>query len=166
MDKISPQNYDEEDDEGFNINFGKYIETLVRQWQWIIACALGLGIIAFVYVTIVNHLNPSYRAVALVASTATSSNVNFGSAITSVTDLQLSQANGNIHYDWGPTRLQSFVSQVQNGAIAEQVLVEVGPIFDKKGNRITAAAILGTVKGELIKNTDTTPITLLALRAS
>ncbi len=147
-------------DDGLNIDFGKYIETLVRQWQWIVLCALVLGLLAIISVPVLNHLYPTYRAVALVASTATSSNVNFSSTTTSSSDNQSAEALGNIHYDWGPTRLQSFVSQVQNGAIAEQVISELGPLRDKKGNIITAAELLNLVKGDLIKNTDTIRITV------
>ena len=150
-------------DEEINFDFGKYIETLVRQWQWIAACALGLGILALAVSVIINHTSPSYKAVALVASAQTVSDVNFGSAITSSSDVQLAQAaaaGAQYFYDRA-ARLQSFVSQVQNGAVAEQVLEELGPRLDnKKGEPTTAAALLGMVSADLIPKTDTIQISV------
>jgi len=150
-------------DEEINFDFGKYIETLVRQWQWIAACALGLGILALAYSLFINLASPSYKAVALVASAQTVSDVNFGSAITSTSDVQLAQtAAGGAQYFYDrAARLQSFVSQVQNGAVAEQVLEELGPRLDnKKGEPTTAAALLGMVSADLIPKTDTIQISV------
>ena len=150
-------------DEEINFDFGKYIETLVRQWQWIAACALGLGILALAYSLFINLASPSYQAVALVASAQTVSDVNFGSAITSTSDVQLAQtAAGGAQYFYDrAARLQSFVSQVQNGAVAEQVLEELGPRLDnKKGEPTTAAALLGMVSADLIPKTDTIQISV------
>jgi len=150
-------------DEEINFDFGKYIETLVRQWQWIAACALGLGILALAYSLFINLASPSYKAVALVASAQTVSDVNFGSAITSTSDVQLAQtaaAGAQYFYDRA-ARLQSFVSQVQNGAVAQQVLEELGPRLDnKKGEPTTAAALLGMVSADLIPKTDTIQISV------
>ena len=150
-------------DEEINFDFGKYIETVVRQWQWIAACALGLGILALAYSLFINLASPSYKAVALVASAQTVSDVNFGSAITSTSDVQLAQtAAGGAQYFYDrAARLQSFVSQVQNGAVAEQVLEELGPRLDnKKGEPTTAAALLGMVSADLIPKTDTIQISV------
>ncbi|PIZ25717.1 MAG: hypothetical protein COY47_04430, partial [Chloroflexi bacterium CG_4_10_14_0_8_um_filter_57_5] len=150
-------------DEEINFDFGKYIETLLRQWQWIAACALGLGIIALAFSLFINLASPSYKAVALVASAQTVSDVNFGSAITSASDVQLAQtAAGGAQYFYDrAARLQSFVSQVQNGAVAEQVLEELGPRLDnKKGEPTTAAALLGMVSADLIPKTDTIQISV------
>jgi capsular polysaccharide biosynthesis protein len=147
-------------DEGNRIDFGKYIETLIRQWQLIVMCALGLGILAFVISKFINHFSPSYQAVALVASAQTESSVNFGSDITSATDVQLAQAAGSTFYDRA-TRLQSFVSQAQNGAVAEQVLQELGSVLiDKKGKPIAASDLLGMVDAGLIPKTDTIQISV------
>jgi uncharacterized protein involved in exopolysaccharide biosynthesis len=134
-------------DEEIKIDFGKYIETLVRQWQWIAACALGLGILALAYSLFTNRTSPpSYKAVALVSSAKTESNVDLGSAITSVSDTNLAFYNRN-------ARLQSFVLLVQNGTVAEQVLAEIGPRL--KENERTPADLLGMVSARLIPSTDT-----------
>jgi uncharacterized protein involved in exopolysaccharide biosynthesis len=150
-------------DDEIKIDFGKYIETLVRQWQWIAACALGLGILALAFSLFIKLTSPpSYEAVALVSSAKTESSVNFGSAITSSSDIALAAATGNaqILYDRA-ARLQSFVSLVQNGAVAEQVLAEVGPkLNNSNGEPITTTALLHMVSAELIPKTDTIQISV------
>jgi len=144
-------------DEEIKIDFGKYIETLLRQWQWIAACTLGLGILALAYSLFTNRKSPpSYRAVALVASVKTESNVNFGSAITTSTS-EADVVNAQYFYD-RKARLQSFVSLVQNGAVAEKVLAEIGPRL--KENERTTAALLGMVSADLIPSTDTIQISV------
>jgi len=151
------------DDDEIQIDFGKYIETLVRQWQWIVACALGLGILALALSLLINLASPSYRAVVLVSSSQTQTNVNFGSAITSTSDIQSAQAaaaGAQYLYD-RKARLQSFVSLAQNGAVAEQVLEELGPkLNNKKGEPTTAAALLRMVSADLISSTDTIQISV------
>jgi len=151
--KLSPTN-----DDVIKIDLGKLIETLLRQWQWIGVCALGLGILATVVSLLINLVAPSYRAVALVSSAQTVSNVNFGSAITSTSETQLaSAANAGAQYFYDRTaRLQSYVSLVQNGAVVEQVLAEVGPKLNK--NDQTTAALLRMVDGKQIQNTDSIQI--------
>jgi len=147
-------------DDEIKIDLGKYIETLVRQWQWIAASALGLGILALAFSLLINLASPSYRAVALVSSSQTQTNVNFGSAITSTSDIQSAQAaaaGAQYLYD-RKARLQSFVSLAQNGAVAQQVLTEVGPRL--KEEERTTADLLRMVSAELISNTDTIQISV------
>jgi len=150
-------------DDEIKIDLGKYIETLVRQWQWIAACALGLGILVAAVSLLINLASPSYRAVALVASARTVSNVNFGSAITSQSETDLAAAataGAQYLYD-RKARLQSFVSLVQNGAVAEQVLEELGPkLNNKKGEPTTAAELLRMVSADLVPETDTIQISV------
>ena len=150
-------------DDEIKIDLGKYIETLVRQWQWIAASALGLGILALAFSLLINLASPSYRAVALVASARTVSNVNFGSAITSQSETDLAAAataGAQYLYD-RKARLQSFVSLVQNGAVAEQVLEELGPkLNNKKGEPTTAAELLRMVSADLVPETDTIQISV------
>jgi len=150
-------------DEEIKIDFGKYIETLVRQWQWIAACALGLGILVLAYSLFINLASPSYEAVALIASAKTGTDVDFGSAITSTSDVELAKAaaaGAQYFYD-RKARLESFVALVQNGAVAQQVLEEVGPkLNNKKGEPITTTALLRMVSADLIPKTDTIRISV------
>ncbi len=146
-------------DDEIIIDFGKLIETLVRQWQWIVACAMVLGILALAYSLFKNFTaSPSYEAVALVSSVKSLSNVNYGTAITTTTDATLAGTQSLID---SAARLQSFVSLVQNGAVAQQVLEELGPKLNNiNGEPITVAALLGKVSGSLIESTDTIQITV------
>ena len=161
MAKKSSPIYDDEiiSDEGFKIDLGKYIEILIRQWQWIAACTLGLGLLAFAYASLVNRLSPSYEAVALVASAQTESTVDFGSAITTNTDFQMALDSYYGYDTFRDMRFKSFISQVQNGAIAEQVLSQIGPILvNNKGKPITSADLTNYVSADLIPKTDTIQI--------
>ena len=159
MAKKPSSNYDDkiDYDEGLKIDFGKYIETVVRQWGWIAACALVLGILAFAYTLISNHTSPSYTANVLVASLQTASKADFGSTIDTASDIEMAATTGGLFYD-RQTRLQSFVSQIQNGTVADQVLQEIGPIIDSNGKSLTAGDLLGMVSGNLIPKTDTIQI--------
>jgi capsular polysaccharide biosynthesis protein len=149
-----------QEEEGNWINPAKYFEPLVRQWQWILICTLGFGILVFALAYINNHLSPSYRAVALVASAKTAAIADFGSAISSTTDSQMQLTSGNALFD-PQIRLQSFVTQVYNGDIAEQVLQEIGPSLPStKDKQITASDLLGMVSADLIRNTDTIQISV------
>jgi capsular polysaccharide biosynthesis protein len=166
MARKPPPNYAEEIEieEGFTPSMGYYIEPLLRQWQLIAACALGLGVLALAFLLVLRfsrHI-PAYRATVLVASTTSSSSVNFNTAMNSAVDYQVSQSAGNVLYVGSPTRLQSFVSQVQNGAVAEQVLEIIGPMLKNKTEEsLTAQDLLDMVSGELISGTDTIEISVI-----
>ncbi len=150
-------------DDEIKIDFGKYIETLVRQWQWIAVCALVLGILAFAFTLLSKIVSPSYKAVALVSSAQTVSSVNFGSAITSISSVDLAAAStGAAQYLYDrKARLMSFVTLVQNGAVVGQVLEELGPkLNNNRGEPPTAAVLLRTVSADLVPNTDTIQISV------
>jgi uncharacterized protein involved in exopolysaccharide biosynthesis len=142
-------------DDEITINLGKYIETLVRQWQWIAVCALGLGFLALAYSLYTNQTSPSYQAEALVASAKTGYNANFDSAITSEA---AASANTQNFYD-RTARLQSFVALVQNSTVAQKVLDEFATKINKNdGVPISIETLKSMVSAELIPKTDTIQI--------
>ena len=148
------------DVEKFNIDIGKYVETLLRQWQLVAICAVGLGILALLFSLLINLVFPGYKATAVVASSKNVSAVNFGGAITSQSETDVAAAaNAGAQYLYDRTaRLQSYVSLVQNGTIAEQVLAQVGPKLDKKDQ--ATAPLLRMVDANLIPNTDSIQISV------
>jgi capsular polysaccharide biosynthesis protein len=159
--KTSPL-YEEENnsDESIINDIGKYIEPVVRQWQWIAACALGFGILVFCFSRFIMQYSPSYKAIALVASAQTESSVDFGSEIKTISDVQLAaQFYDATIYDRN-TRLQSFIAQVHNAAIAEKVLDEVGPILNNNGDPFTATDLADLVSADLLPKTDTIAISV------
>jgi uncharacterized protein involved in exopolysaccharide biosynthesis len=156
VNKPSQVNNEAEVNDEIRIDLMKYVETLVRQWHWIVACALVLGALVAVITIIVSRINPSYRASALVSSAKTVSSVNFGSAITSQseTDLASAAASGaQALYD-RTARLQSYVVLVKNGDVVDQVLQKVGPKL-KDPEKVDAAALLRMIDAQLVEKTDT-----------
>ncbi len=151
--KTSPV-YDEE----IKIDIGKYVEILVRQWVWILVCALALGVIAGTISFAINRIKPSYESTALVASSKTIADVNFGGAITSQseTDLASSAAAGAQYLYDRKARLQSYVTLVRNGNVAEEVLKQVGG--NLRPEERNSASLLKIVSGALVPNTDSIQI--------
>ncbi len=146
--------------EEIKIDLGKYIETLIRQWAWIIGCALLLGIAAVAVSQGVKLASPTYRATALIASSKTVSVVNFGGAISSQseTDLAAAAASGAQYLYDRKARLQSYVTLVRNGSVAEQVLAQVRQKL--KPEEQNTAALLEMVRGNLVVNTDSIQISV------
>jgi hypothetical protein len=147
--------------EGIVRNLQKYLITLFRQWQWILGCFLLFLIIALAYSFYSSYLRPkTYTAAALVASTQSETSADFGSGIQSASEVQLAQATGSLFYDRG-MRLRSLVLQVQNGAVAEQVMQELGPVLEKPdGEPLNASDLLDMVSGDLLPQTDTIQISV------
>ncbi len=142
------------------IDFGKYIETLVRQWQLIITTALGLGILAVALSLLINQVKPTYQAVALIASTKTQTDVSLGSAIKTTSEETLAkdaQTGAQYFYD-RKARLQSYVTLVQNGDVANKVLAEIGP--ELKNDERSPSVLLQMVDAQLLNSTDTIQITV------
>ncbi len=138
------------DNDEIKIDVGKYVETLLRQWVWILGWALGLGILALAFSLFTKYRDPSYVATAVVSSVKTASDVNFGSDITSLSQTELAAFSDR------KARLQSFVTLVPNGNIAEQVLADISPALREEG--LTVTELLKMVKGSLIANTDSIQI--------
>jgi uncharacterized protein involved in exopolysaccharide biosynthesis len=145
----------EENDEVIKIDLWKYVETLLRQWQWIVICVLGFGALAAGYSLITDKLFPSYHATALVSSAKTVSSVDFGSAITSQSETDIaSRAMTGAQYLYDrDARLQSFVSLVKNGDVAQRVLEEIGQKFGDE--KPSASELMDSINGKLIEKSDT-----------
>lgn len=138
----------------YTIDFGRIIEVLLRQWQWIVVItlifAIGFGAISFA----MNRVStPIYQASVLIASTKMYSTASFGSPIQTVYEEQLGQNAYNLQ-----SRLQSYVQMVKNPWIAQSVLTEIGEKLPE-GQR-SVKYLLSIVSGELIKGTDTLEITV------
>jgi uncharacterized protein involved in exopolysaccharide biosynthesis len=147
-------------EEELKLDFGKYIETFVRQWWFIVACGVMLGFLAVATSLIINRISPSYQAEVLIASTKTQSDVSFGSAIKSVSEADLAteaQTGAQFLYD-RKARLQSFVALVKNGNVAEKVLAVVGSKL--KESERSEAALMRMVSGSMIQSTDTIRISV------
>jgi len=146
---------EEEFDEGFNIDFGKYISTLVRQWQIVVGLAVAFAIIAAIFSIATKLASPAYEAVVLIASTKVESAVSFGSTITTTSD-----SGAQAVYDRA-ARLQSYVALVNNVAVAEKVLAELGPKLNKdKDTELNVSSLMSTVTAVLLDKTDMISITV------
>ena len=132
------------------INLGKYLEILIRQWALILLIALLFVAIA----AGVDRIQPKvYQASVLVASTKITSSVSFGSSIETLSEGQL----GTRVVD-GNARLQSYVQQVKSPRIAEAVIADLGvqlPETDRDPIRL-----IGRVNGSQVAKSDSISITV------
>ncbi len=136
----------------YTIDFGKIIEVLLRQWQWIVIITLVFAIASGVIGVAMNITsNPIYQARVLVASTKMYSTASFGSPIQTVFEEQLGQQAYNLQ-----NRLQSFVQMIENPSIAQDVLDEIGEKLPEQQRSVKY--LLSVVSGNLIKGSDTIEI--------
>jgi uncharacterized protein involved in exopolysaccharide biosynthesis len=140
------------------IDLGKYVIVLFRQWQLIalaaVVCALAAGLGTLL-------LQPTYTATAVVATTKTTSDVSFGSAIQTLSEDQLlanAQPGSNIAAMLvdRKARIQSFVQLVNNAAVAQVVLEKVGNQLPETER--TVSALLNMVEGSLVDKADSIEI--------
>ncbi len=136
------------------INLGKYIETLFRQWRLIFIvpflCALIAGIVSVL-------MPKTYEASVLIASTRNSSEVSFGSEIETLSEDSLLAA-GNSGVIDASSRLQSYAQMIKNPSIAEAVINQIGEKLPSEERDI--ATILEMVGGEVVENSDAVRIKL------
>lgn len=138
-----------QDSDSLYIDLGRYIEVLFRQWQLILGAML-ICVLAAVWIT--TQQPESYQARALVASTKTLTAASFGSLIETLPEEQISGAFNLA------ARLGSYVQLVQNPAIAEDVLAEMGDRLTPGEQDV--GALLRMVSGELAEQSDAIEITV------
>jgi len=136
------------------INLGKYVETLIRQWQVIVSAAL---IAAFVAGAVSLAMPQGYEASVLVASTKFKADISFGSSIQTLTEEELLASGAAAIVD-RKARLQSYVQLVKNPAVAQTVLDELGDRLDE--DELDVTNLLRMVEGDIAANSDSIEITV------
>jgi capsular polysaccharide biosynthesis protein len=106
------------------IDLGKYIEILFRQWRLIIGAVLVCALAAAV---VMIRTPVSYQARVLIPTTKIASSVTFGSTIETLSEGQLPVTLVD-----RKARLQSYVALVSNPLIAERVYEELKGDFGDK----------------------------------
>jgi uncharacterized protein involved in exopolysaccharide biosynthesis len=145
-----------QNDENLEINIGKYIEILVRQWQLIAVClfisAAAAGMAIFI--------KPSnYQARVLVPTTKIASSVTFGSTIETLSEGQLPVTLVD-----RKARLQSYVALVSNPLIAERVYEELKGDF---GDKLPSPeSLIKMVDGAVLTGSDAVEIKVFERRSS
>jgi capsular polysaccharide biosynthesis protein len=134
----------QETDANLEINLGKYIEILFRQWRLIgISLIVCAGIAA-----ILSYLKPSsYEARVIVATTKIASSVTFGSSIETLSEGQLPVTLVD-----RKARLQSYVALVANPTIADKVYDDLKDEFDDKLPQ--PESLLKMVSGSVLTGSD------------
>lgn len=131
-----------------SFEIGRYLETLLRQWQLILGATLICAIVAGVF----TYLQPKvYQARVLIASTNVGSNVSLGSTIETLSEEELGYRLGG-----STARLQSYVQMVKNPYIAKAVLEEIGEELPE--NLRNQNALLQLVGGRLAEKSDSIEI--------
>jgi polysaccharide biosynthesis transport protein len=134
--------------ESLEIDLGKYLEILLRQWALLLGAAIicALAAAAFVIRTPVG-----YQARVLVATTKIASSVTFGSSIETLSEGQLPVTLVD-----RKARLQSYVALVSNPVIAERVYEELKDDF---GDRLPAPeSLIKMVSGSVLTGSDAVEI--------
>jgi capsular polysaccharide biosynthesis protein len=137
-----------QESDGFDLDLGKYIETLIRQWRLILVAALVCAIAAAV---VVLRQPDSYESTVLVVSTKIGSVVTFGSEIET-----LSEGQGYTNVVDRKARLQTFVALVESPVIAERVYEELRAQFGVQAPVVET--LLKMVSGSLLPGSDTIQI--------
>lgn len=142
------------------IDLRKYIEALFR-WWWLIALAALLAGGGALLVSLI--MPPTYEASAGVVLLKSQTEVSLGSGIQTLTDtdLDLSESMRAVTADRIERRLNSMIGMVNNGAIAQQVVDELGDQLDEEERN--PSKLIGRVKGQVFKpeeggNSDTIQI--------
>jgi uncharacterized protein involved in exopolysaccharide biosynthesis len=137
-----------QDSENLNFNIGKFIETLVRQWQVI----FGAVLICVVAAVLANSLEAkTYSARVLVVTTKMTSSVSFETGIETLTEEQLGYRLSS-----SATRLQSFVQIVRTPVVAQKVIEELGDRLDESERDVVK--LMGLVKGNIAPKSDSIEI--------
>ena len=132
------------------LDLGKYIEILLRQWILILGAAIICALVASVFI---RRTPVSYQASVLVATTKITSSVTFGSSIETLSESQLPVTLVD-----RKARLQSYVALVSNTVISEKVYEELKDDF---GDKLPPpATLLKSVTGSALAGSDTVEISV------
>jgi polysaccharide biosynthesis transport protein len=133
------------------IDLGKYLEILFRQWRLIVGAALVCALAAAV---VIIRTPVSYQARVLVPTTKIASSVTFGSTIETLSEGQLPVTLVD-----RKARLQSYVALVSNPLIAERVYEElIGEFGDKLSS---PESLIRMVDGAVLTGSDAVEIKVL-----
>jgi capsular polysaccharide biosynthesis protein len=133
------------------IDLGKYLEILFRQWRLIVGAALVCALAAAV---VIIRTPVSYQARVLVPTTKIASSVTFGSTIETLSEGQLPVTLVD-----RKARLQSYVALVSNPLIAELVYEElIGEFGDKLSS---PESLIRMVDGAVLTGSDAVEIKVL-----
>lgn len=130
------------------IDLQKILRSLIARWKLVVMTPLFLMIIVLITLLV---SPPPYAASARIAVIKAETQVGFGSNIKTITESDLALA-GLAQASAKEARLQSLVSLVINGAIAEKVIAQLGDKLQAE-DRIPAQ-LIRKVKGELVTGGD------------
>lgn len=137
-----------DDTDVIEINLGKYLEVLIRQWQLI----AGLTAVFVAVTAAITFLQPkTYEARAMVATTKLASTVSFESGIETLSEEQLGYRPGG-----SAPRLQSYVLMVKNPVIAQRVIEALGNELPE--DERDPLVLMGKVNGNVASNSDSIEI--------
>jgi uncharacterized protein involved in exopolysaccharide biosynthesis len=128
-----------------------YIDVLLR-WWWLIALgALVAGVAAFAVKSV---MPPSYEAAAGVVSLKSRAEISLGSSFDTVTEEDLEQAAGGMIgstaiVERSKQRLNTLAGLVRNGAIAQQVALELEDVLPEEER--DPASLIDRVRGEVLE---------------
>ncbi len=131
------------------IDLRVYIDVLLR-WWWLIA--LSIVVVAGIAYAVSASMTPLYEAAAGVVTLKSRAEVSLGSGFESVSEDDLTTTASNVVLDRNKRRLNTMTGMVRNGAVAEQVISELGDVLTEE--EANPAYLVGRVRGELMNVED------------
>ena len=137
------------------IDLGKYLAVLIRQWKWVVGLAALAAIVAL---GVSFLLPPTYEATASVAIVQTRSDLTFNPNFVTQTDVAAqSIANANALAAILDARRAALEALVVNGNVAAQVVGQIGSQLPPEQR--DPATLLDQVQGHAVSKGDLIQIT-------
>jgi capsular polysaccharide biosynthesis protein len=131
----------------------RFIDILIRQYQFLLLLCLGATFLVFLYQTVARYTRkPVYESSVLVVTTKARSELSLGSGFKTTAEDQSKDVLSR------KERLQSFSLLVDNPAVASSVFKALEPEMTR--NNLGVQRLSSMVQGEIVPNSDSIRITV------
>lgn len=133
---------------GDEIDLRQYVDVIVRRWKLVLVAAVSAALVA----AVVSFLMPPvYEAVAGVVIIKATTELLFEPQFKTLSEDDLAMAGARQAVDTSARR-EAFAALVKNGAIAAQVVDEIGDTLLPEERKVNV--LVGMVEGEIRKGSD------------
>ncbi len=141
------------DDFDFGNLVSRFIDILIRQYQFLLLLCLGATFLVFLYQTVARYTRqPVYESSVLVVTTKARSELSLGSGFKTTAEDQSKDVLSRRE------RLQSFTLLVDNPAVASSVFKALEPEMTR--NNLGVQRLSSMVQGEIVPNSDSIRVTV------
>lgn len=133
---------------GDEIDLRQYVDVIVRRWKLVLVAAVSAALVAAV---VSFFMPPVYEAVAGVVIIKATTELLFEPQFKTLSEDDLAMAGARQAVDTSARR-EAFAALVKNGAIAAQVVDEIGDTLLPEERKVNV--LVGMVEGEIRKGSD------------